>query len=58
MLDAYIIERIRREHERAQRRDRVPLHIEPTRPPPPRERERREEDAPQDRGSVNIDFHI
>lgn len=58
MLDAYIIDRIRRERERG-RRDgaQVPLHIEPPRPDPedPRRPERKEE---PERGSVIIDFHL
>lgn len=60
MLDAYIIDRIHRERERARHHDRVPLHIEPPRIAPPRDerREDRREDEPQERGSVVIDFHV
>lgn len=58
MLDAYIIDRIRRERE--QERDvRIPLHIEPPPPPDPRaeDDERGEEtDDGGNRGSVVIDF--
>jgi hypothetical protein len=61
MLDAYIIDRIRRERERdrARHRDgRVPLHIEPPRVPPQDEdRPSREGDQPE-RGSVIIDFQV
>jgi hypothetical protein len=60
MLDAYIIERIRRERER-ERNDGafVPLHIEPPReerPPLPDERDDRPKD--EERGSVIIDFSL
>lgn len=59
MLDAYIIDRIRREQERARQKDvRVPLHIDHPRPPsvpPPAEPPR--EDEPE-RGSVVVDFHV
>lgn len=58
MLDAYIIDRIRRERDRA-RRDgaQVPLHIEPPRPDrrPPVDGEAEEK---PERGSVIIDFHV
>lgn len=60
MLDAYIIDRIRREREQRQRRNsQVPLYIEQ-----PREErgERRQEphsdDDKSDRGSVVIDFRL
>lgn len=59
MLDAYIIDRIRRERERA-RRDgaQVPLYIEPPRP----DRRPPADDEPEvekpERGSVVIDFHV
>lgn len=65
MLDAYIIDRIHRERERARPHDRVPLHIEPPRIAPhgddPRRDDRRDdrrEEEPQERGSVVIDFHV
>lgn len=59
MLDAYIIDRIRRERERGRRDGAlVPLHIEPPRPDPrPRRRDEREEDQPE-RGSTVIDFQV
>jgi len=56
MLDAYIIERIRREREQRRRNGaQIPLHIEP--PPPDRGRERKDkrEDGP-DRGTTIVDF--
>ena len=63
MLDAYIIDRIRREQEGALQKDvRTPLQIETPRLPPavpqpefPREVPREEE---TERGSVTIDFHV
>jgi hypothetical protein len=57
MLDAYIIERIRKEREANRERGAlVPLRIETPRhePKPPAE----EEDAERDRGSVVIDFQL
>jgi len=58
MLDAYIIDRIRRERERA-RRDgaQLPLHIEPPRPDRRPAADEKPEDRPE-RGSVVIDFHV
>jgi len=58
MLDAYIIDRIRREREEQDRRQsRVPLHIEP--PPPPRRDEAPDHgEHDSDRGSTVIDFHL
>ena len=58
MLDAYIIDRIRRERDQSQRRNsQVPLHIDNSlpEPPPPRPRPRSEE---RERGSVVIDFQL
>ncbi len=62
MLDAFIIDRIRRQQEEAARRqERVPLQIEVPRPPrgpdlaPPRAAEPRRED---DRGITVVDFSI
>lgn len=59
MLDAYIIDRIRRERDRSQRRNsQVPLHIEDP------QNERRPAPKPQpkhedpERGSTVIDFHL
>ena len=41
VLDAYIIDRIRRERERVRQRDgRIPLHIEPPRAPPEQDHRR------------------
>jgi len=60
MLDAYIIDRIRREREHARQRDgRIPLHIEP--PRQPSEGSEGTEDQPaekQERGAVIIDFQV
>ena len=56
MLDAYIIDRIRREQERQRRNGaQIPLHIEP--PPPERGRERKDKrDDKSDRGTTIVDF--
>ena len=58
MLDAYIIDRIRRERE-AEREDGtlVPLHIEVPRPLPPVTEETNQE-GDTDRGSTVIDFNL
>jgi hypothetical protein len=58
MLDAYIIDRIRRERDRERERDGgfIPLHIEIPPPPAIPPREEREEES--DRGSVIIDFQV
>ena len=59
MLDAYIIDRIRRERDEARRQTQVPLHIE--RPPPEApvpEGPRPSDDREPDRGSIVIDFHL
>ena len=71
MLDAYIIDRIRRERERAQQIDRrLPLEIEAPRSEAPRGHEverqkepaydrsddRPVEDRPVERGSVVVDY--
>lgn len=54
MLDAYIIDRIRRERERERQKDaRVPLHIDHR---PPRPAERKDEKETPDRGSVIVDY--
>lgn len=61
MLDAFIIERIRRERERQRDGAYAPLHIEPPMPPsePPRpRREDTDDDRTPDRGSVIIDFQL
>ena len=57
MLDAYIIDRIRREQEENERRQQIPLHIERQPPePPPTEQDR--DDRTDPRGSVVVDFHL
>lgn len=59
MLDAYIIEKIKREQERRES-DRVPLHIERVpggRSPRPTPRDGSDEsDRPAERGVVIIEF--
>ena len=58
MLDAYIIERIRREQEERSRNSAsVPLHIEVPKPSPP-SIPTEEDNEPGDRGSVDIDFQM
>ena len=62
MLDAYIIDKIRRERE-SRESDRLPLHIEiPCESPydrnEPRDRRDRREDDEPERGVVIIDFTI
>jgi hypothetical protein len=62
MLDAYIVDRMRREKERAKAREtRVPLSIEPPPPPDARDLERPQEETDNDRpkrGVVVIDFTL
>ena len=61
MLDAYIIDRIRREQERQQRENaRLPLYIDEHPPPPDRPRGPRDdsEGESEERGSVVIDFSV
>jgi hypothetical protein len=63
MLDAYIIERIRREREREPVQSPfTPLRIEVPREHPPEAEEEspreRDDDSREDRGSVIIDFSI
>ena len=56
MLDAYIIDRIRREQERSRRKDaQIPLHIEPPPPDHPKPRDPSIGDRPE-RGTTVIDF--
>jgi hypothetical protein len=57
MLDAYIIERIRREREAEKNEGNlVPLRIEVPRGTPPENEEK--EPEPADRGSIIIDFNL
>lgn len=59
MLDAFIIERIRRQREQPDQR--TPLRIEIPLPPPDAgpPRRTREEDAPQqDENPYNVDFSV
>ena len=62
MLDAYIVDRMRREKERAKAREtRVPLSIEPPPPPDARDLERPQEENENDRpkrGVVVVDFTL
>lgn len=58
MLDAYIIDRIRRERDQSERRNsQLPLHIEPPperKPAPPPQPQRED----PEHGSVVIDFQL
>ena len=55
MLDAYIIDRIRRERDRERQKDaRVPLHIDQR--PSTHDDRRDDEQEPSERGSVIIDY--
>lgn len=57
MLDAYIIERIRRERDSdRQRGSLIPLHIEVPRERPEAADERRDDD--KDRGSDVVDYQL
>ena len=57
MLDAYIIERIRRERDNDRQRGAViPLHIEVPRPTPDASDDKPEED--HDRGTVVVDYQL
>ncbi len=65
MLDAYIIDRIRRERENARSRDleRIPLHIEDRPMPqdpalPPVGDDAAERDPNEERGTAVIDFQL
>lgn len=56
MLDAYIIERIRRERDTEKERGSlIPLHIEVPRHRPDAHDERKED---EERGSVVVDFQL
>lgn len=58
MLDAYIIERIRKERENNQQRGAlIPLRIETPRYEPAPEEEAPTTDE-SDRGSIVVDFHL
>jgi len=58
MLDAYIIERIRRQREERHDGEREPLRIEvPLDQVPPSDRDRDEDDRPN-RSTVIIDFQF
>jgi hypothetical protein len=57
MLDAYIIDQLRRERaERARREQQLPLHIEPE--PVGRMERRPEPDRTPERGSVQVDYRV
>ena len=56
MLDAFIIEKIRRERQ-ARESDRQPLHVEIHRDPQPRPVDTREHNDPEHDSSV-VDFEI
>ncbi len=57
MLDAYIIDRIRRERELEQREGAfIPLHIEVPQPPPLQPAEEVEREP--ERGAIIIDFLV
>ena len=60
MLDAYIIDRIRREREQSERTRQVPLHIEPPLEPLPRPEDNAHDrdDRGSERGSVVIDYQL
>lgn len=57
MLDAYIIDRIRRQ-KRPQEDARIPLHIEVPRPPEEPVAHREEQHEREERGITVIDFSI
>lgn len=59
MLDAFIIERIRRQREEAEQDRRAPVQIRmPTPPPPEQDRRSERRSEPEERGVVEIDFSI
>lgn len=61
MLDAYIIDQIRREREQEDRREgsQIPLYIEDIdRPDSPRKPKPEKAPERSDRGSVDIDFQV
>lgn len=55
MLDAYIIDRIRRERERAQERSRPAL---PVPPPPPPEPPKNDGEGEEVDGAVIVDYRV
>lgn len=57
MLDAYIIDRIRRDREREQERSRPALRIPPP-PPPDPPKDRKEGDDEGSRGVVIVDYRL
>ncbi|MFT6142684.1 MAG: hypothetical protein ACJAZO_000779 [Myxococcota bacterium] len=57
MLDAYIIDRIRKERE-PQKDGRIPLHIHVPTPPPPDDRAKNRDDESSDRGSEVVDYRM
>jgi hypothetical protein len=58
VLDAYIIERIRREREEPRESPFIPLRIDTPQEPPPYDDARDETRREEERGSVVIDFSI
>lgn len=57
MLDAYIIDRIRRERE-PQQDGRVPLHIHIPEPEPVRPRSEERDQSERDRGVEIVDYRL
>lgn len=61
MLDAYIIDRIRREREQERKESGIPLRIERQPPPPPDRRDDRTDEVPDsdgDPGGSVIDYRL
>ena len=60
MLDAFIIEKIRRDRESRSNQQQIPLHVEIPMEPSRRDdpRARREEDEPNKRGVTIVDYSI
>jgi len=61
MLDAYIIDRIRREREQERKESGIPLRIERQPPPPPGPPDESTHDRPDDHGDVGgdvIDYRL
>ncbi len=57
MLDAYIIDRIRKERE-PQKDGRIPLQIHVPTPPPPDDRAKNRDDDSPSRGSDIVDYSM